>query len=158
MSTPNRLTYVKDSRVEFYKGRRLLYAIFKCECGKETETLFRSVLSDKVKSCGCLQREAAALQGRSMKSHGMSTTSTYHIWQSMKQRCYDKNNINYDNYGGRGITVCDDWLAAFQAFYADMGERPDGLTLERIDNNKGYNKNNCKWATYTEQSYNRRNT
>jgi hypothetical protein len=79
----------------------------------------------------------------------------YNTWSSMIQRCNNKRNNNYENYGGRGITVCEDWLI-FKNFYKDMGERGLGLTLDRIDNDKGYYKENCRWASKSEQQSNRK--
>ena len=87
--------------------------------------------------------------------HGMCHTRVYRKWASMKTRCLNKNRRHYKNYGGRGITICDEWMD-FQNFYRDMGECPSGLTLERIDNDKGYCKSNCKWATSEEQVNNKR--
>jgi hypothetical protein len=83
---------------------------------------------------------------------------TYASWTSMKARCHNKNVINYDNYGGRGITVCDEWKNSFDTFYEDMGEKPDGKSLDRIDVNKGYSKENCRWAdNYTQMNNTTRN-
>ena len=81
-------------------------------------------------------------------------TPTMNSWRAMKARCLNPNNNRYQHYGGRGITVCERWLT-FKNFLLDMGERPVGLSLERIDNNKGYSKDNCKWATNSEQMLNR---
>lgn len=81
----------------------------------------------------------------------------YQSWQNMKKRCTDQEHKQYPDYGGRGITVCPEWLASFEAFFADMGMPPEGMTLDRIDNDLGYSKANCQWATKKEQSSNRRN-
>ena len=83
----------------------------------------------------------------------MTKTPEYYAWQNMRRRCYDVKTINFNKYGGRGISVCDDWHD-FINFYNDMGERPKGMSLDRIDNNKGYYKDNCRWTNRTTQSRN----
>jgi len=87
--------------------------------------------------------------------HGKANSPTYHVWEALKSRCLSHANKQYHSYGGRGITVCPRW-DSFENFYADMGERPDGLQIDRIDNDKGYSPDNCRWVTRSENSQNRR--
>lgn len=88
--------------------------------------------------------------------HKLSKTPTYKSWLDMKARCFNIKNKNYINYGGRGITVCESWRNSFLTFLSDMGEKPKQHTLDRIENDKSYSKENCKWSTYTEQANNTR--
>ncbi len=95
--------------------------------------------------------------GNANRKHGVYKESAIYVtWCNMKQRCYNKNNIGYKNYGGRGIKICDRWLNSFENFYEDMGNKPIGMTLERINNNGDYMPNNCKWASWTDQHRNQR--
>ena len=91
---------------------------------------------------------------RKKEKHGMVGTRIYHCWASMRMRCINDKNPRYHKYGGRGITICDEWLNSFVSFYNDMGDMPEGMSLDRIDNNKGYYKDNCRWATREEQQRN----
>lgn len=125
-----------------------IYWFFRCECGKEKSILKHSVVGSITKSCGC-------------KSgfHGLTYTPEYCVWESMKKRCLNKNNHAYPRYGGRGITVCKRWLESAANFVADMGLRPsDNHQLDRIDNNKGYYKENCRWVLPVVNSKNKRNS
>lgn len=125
-----------------------------CECGNETLVNGGGLTSGQTKSCGCL---AIELKGTSNLHHGMSKSTEYNIWSGMKARCYNHNEVCYYRYGGRGITVCERWLNSFENFFDDMGCRPSKKhSLDRIDNDKGYCKENCKWSTAREQANNTR--
>ena len=123
-----------------------------CVCGTKKRFTCNLLSRGEAKSCGCWSRKASAQR---MTTHGMSKTKVYTIWNAMKERCNNKNFIKYDCYGGRGIKVCKRWMK-FENFYKDMGHPPARKSLERIDNNRGYNPSNCKWATQLEQMQNTR--
>lgn len=126
---------------------------FRCLCGNVKTLDIYCVLSGAVKSCGCLHKEIITTHGRSQNKN-----PTYSSWKACIERCRNPNVRCFPRYGGRGITICDRWLISFSNFLEDMGERPDGHTLDRIDNEGQYCKENCKWSTPKEQGNNRQNS
>jgi len=130
-----------------------------CQCGKQSTVVGKYLTSGNTKSCGCLSLDVTR-QVKTTHGHtaGHGVTTTYNAWILMLGRCYNPNGPQFHDYGGRGITVCERWRYSYTNFLRDMGERPTGLLLDRIDNNQGYSPDNCRWTDRTTQNRNRRNT
>ena len=125
----------------------------RCDCGKEVIARADCLKSGKTKSCGCWRKEM-------FTTHGMTDTPVYHSWMGMIQRCYNPKTKAYKDYGGRGITVCDEWLHDSKAFcdWAMANGYQEGLSIDRIDVNGNYEPSNCRWATAKQQANNKRNS
>lgn len=144
----NNLTVIEQAPK---KGKRIMWRC-RCDCGGEITTRCDSLKTGHTVSCGCVGKSKLDL-GR--EKHGRYKTRAYSTWQSMKSRCLNERDDSYHDYGGRGITVCNEWMN-FENFYADMGDPGDGETIDRMDNNEGYCKSNCRWASSHQQSRNKR--
>lgn len=139
------------------KNVRMIEAI--CECGTQKDYVYDLVKRGQTRSCGCLKIDTLR-EGKHAQKHGLKGHRLYSIYHAMKDRCYYPKNNRYPVYGGRGITVCDEWKMSFMAFYnwaMNNGYRPD-LTIERDDPNGNYTPDNCRWATTKEQARNKTNS
>jgi len=135
-------------------GRKERQWLCICECGNTAIVRGANLKSGNSKSCGCLCRERL---GDSKRKHGAANTPEHTAWKMLKQRCLNPRCNQYKNYGARGIKVCDRWMNSFENFIKDMGKRPAGMSIERKDNSKGYEPDNCVWATDKAQCRNKRN-
>ena len=135
----------------YAKNRSIIWRC-NCSCGNTKDIMAQSITRGATLSCGCLNSERVSQRAT---KHGEIKHSLYKTWVSMRSRCNNKNNDAYKNYGARGISICGRW-DDFMAFVEDMGDKPDGFTLDRIDNTDNYYPENCKWSSREEQNNNKR--
>ena len=148
-----RLTVVKQNG---HKGKKVAW-LCRCDCGNYTTVTGSELKTGGTKSCGCINKER--MHGNKIRlTHGGTKTRLYGIWNSMKQRTENPKTISYEYYGGRGITVCDEWRDSFEAFrdWAQESGYRDDLTIDRINVDGNYDPGNCRWATRKEQMHNTR--
>lgn len=152
-----RLIVTKVSRQVQKANRTRYYWLCQCDCGNEKEVRTDCLTSGLVQSCGCIKKEQDRINLTKFHRHKMSSTRIYHIWQKMKDRCLNPKVKSYVNYGGRGIKICDEWLV-FDNFgnWAVSHGYDDNLQIDRINNNKGYSPDNCRWISVKENCRNRR--
>jgi len=161
MTKYNRLTLIEEIEPYIWGNKKYKKFLCKCDCGTMVEVRLDKMKLGNTKSCGCYNKELITKPHKPTNlTHGHTkkgnVSREFHSWHGMKQRCTNPKTKHYNYYGGRGITICDRWLNSFTDFIEDMGPRPEGKSLDRINNDGNYEPNNCKWSTQVEQLKNRR--
>jgi hypothetical protein len=153
-----RLTAIEPVRISKLPcGKTCVFWLCRCDCGNTAVVLGASLRWGQTKSCGCALTEHALRNVQKLTQHGLYQTPEYEAWKRMKRRCRDASGAGYRNYGGRGIGVCKEWQNDFLAFLREIGPKPGpGYSVDRKDNNRGYEPGNVRWATRLEQNNNRR--
>lgn len=154
-----RFTIIKEVEPHVTSGgnrKRMVRCI--CKCGSTKDVLLIDLINGRIKSCGCFSKDSARERAYQRNTtHNMYHTPEYDVWMSMKKRCNNKRHKSYNDYGGRGIKICEEWNRSFLSFLKDMGQRPSKeYSIYRINNDDGYYKENCRWATKKEQCQNQR--
>lgn len=152
------LTFWEELRSKvFPSGQSRRRAVFVCKCGNKFNALIADIKSGHTSSCGCYRNQATI---KRMTTHGLSKHPTYKLWSGMKERCYNPNNKSYESYGGRGITISDEWLNNFQSFYdwCMANGYKKGLQIDRIDNDGKYEASNCQFISQTFNARNKSTT
>lgn len=149
-----KLKYLSNADYQFsLKGHKYKMVKCICDCGNIKDVNYYHWKKGNVKSCGCLYKD---ISSKNNTKHNKYNTPEYISWKSMKARCTNPKATGYKNYGGFGITICKEWLESFEQFYKDMGKRPNGMTLDRINSFGNYEPSNCKWSSCSEQNNNKR--
>jgi hypothetical protein len=147
--TPIELSYKKRKYDEYW--------LFKCDCGNIKISRLYDVKRGKINSCGCIHKKQLAERNKANAKHGYFGTPTYNSWSAIIERCYNPNSGNYNMYGAKSITMCERWRSSFENFLEDMGDRPPGTSIDRIDVYANYEPENCRWVDAKTQARNRTN-